>query len=246
MKGIILAGGFGNRLRPLTAITNKHLLPVYDRPMIIYPLQTLVEAGIRDVLIVIGPEYAGGFFTLLGDGDRYGCRIVYRCQEQAGGIAQALSLAVDFVGEDNCAVILGDNIYEDDLSSAIKNFTSGAMIFLKETPEAGRFGVAEWDPLTKKVISIQEKPKRPKSDYAVTGLYLYDKTVFPRIADLQPSARGEYEITDVNNSYVSSGQMDAVILNGEWTDAGTFESLFHANQMARRKALLTAQSKDDL
>lgn len=246
MKGIILAGGFGNRLKPLTDITNKHLLPVYDRPMILYPLQTLVQAGIRDILIVIGPEYAGGFFTLLGDGESYGCSIVYRCQERAGGIAQALSLAADFVGTDNCAVILGDNIYEDDLTSVIKNFADGAMIFLKATPEAGRFGVAELDSAGKKVIGIQEKPERPKSDYAVTGLYLYDQTVFSRIAQLKPSARGEYEITDVNNSYVASGQMESLILKGEWTDAGTFESLFHANQMARRKALLIAQEKHDL
>lgn len=235
MKGIILAGGFGNRLKPLTSITNKHLLPVFSKPMIMYPLETLTSAGIEDVLVVIGPEYAGGFFTLLGDGSRFQARIVYKCQEQAQGIAHALSLAQDFVGDDSAAVILGDNIYEEDLSAEISSFKEGAKIFLKETEDAKRFGVAEIDQKSGKVLSIEEKPSFPKSNYAVTGLYLYDKTVFGRIKNLSPSTRGEYEITDVNNSYIKTGNLASAILKADWTDAGTFESLFHANEVAKRK-----------
>lgn len=235
MKGIILAGGFGNRLKPLTGITNKHLLPVYNKPMIMYPMQTLTDAGINEILVVIGPEYAGGFFTLLGDGSRFDCSIIYKCQEQAQGIAHALSLARGFVAGESCAVILGDNIYEEDLSTEIKNFESGAKIFLKETADARRFGVAEMEISTGRVISIEEKPSFPKSNFAVTGLYLYDNTVFDRIERLSPSHRGEYEITDVNNFYLKSAELKAAILKEDWTDAGTFESLFHANQVAKRK-----------
>lgn len=241
MKGVILAGGFGNRLKPLTSITNKHLLPVYNKPMILYPLETLTAAGIEEFLFVIGPEYAGGFFSLLGNGSNYGCNIVYRCQEDALGIAHALSLAKEFAAGDSIAVILGDNIYEDTLAEPIKNFTTGAHIFLKSVADAERFGVAEIDD-TGRVLSIEEKPKQPKSDYAVTGLYLYDNHVFDYIDQLKPSARGEYEITDVNNRYIADQVMHSSVLSGDWTDSGTFESLFHANSIARNKFLAAHNS----
>ncbi|MBU2524520.1 NTP transferase domain-containing protein [Patescibacteria group bacterium] len=235
MKGIILAGGFGNRLKPLTEITNKHLLPVYNKPMIFYPLETLLSAGIKEVLVVIGPEYAGGFYSLLGNGSRFGCNITYKCQEDALGIAHALNLASDFVGRDTMAVILGDNIYEENLASEISSFKNGAKIFLRETEDARRFGVAEIDKRNNRVISIEEKPAVPKSNYAVTGLYLYDNQVFDYISQLRPSDRGELEITDVNNKYIQTGQLAAALLKGDWTDAGTFESLHHANNVARNK-----------
>jgi glucose-1-phosphate thymidylyltransferase len=233
MKGIILAGGEGNRLKPLTEVTNKHLLPIYNQPMIFYPLQTLLKAGIHDILVVSGPKHAGMFLQLLGEGDKFGCTLQFRVQERAGGIAHALGLTRNFVGDDNCAVILGDNIYEDNVSKQIEAFEGkkGAHIFLKELEDANRFGVAELD--GDKVIGIEEKPKQPKSPYAVTGLYLYDPEVFDIIAGLSPSNRGEYEITDVNNAYIKKGVLNATILKKRWTDAGTFESLYRANRIAR-------------
>ncbi len=233
MKGIILAGGEGNRLKPLTEVTNKHLLPIYNQPMIYYPLQTLLKAGVNDILVVSGSKHAGMFLQLLGEGDKFGCTIHYRVQEHAAGIAHALSLTRNFVGNENCAVILGDNIYEDDLSKEIHDFDGkeGAHIFLKELDDANRFGVAELD--GDKVLGIEEKPKHPKSNYAVTGLYLYDSDVFDVIAGLNPSRRGEYEITDVNNAYIKKGNLTASVLQKRWTDAGTFESLYRANRIAR-------------
>ena len=233
MKGIVLAGGEGNRLKPLTEVTNKHLLPIYNKPMIFYPIETLTKAGIHDILVVSGPKHAGMFLQLLGEGKRLGCRLHFRVQERAGGIAQALSLAQDFVGDENCAVILGDNIFEDNLTRHIEKFykKKGAHIFLKELDDAFRFGVAEVK--RSKVINIEEKPKHPKSNYAVTGLYLFDNTVFDIIAGLKPSNRGEYEITDVNNAYIKRKQLTATILKKRWTDAGTFESLFRANDITR-------------
>lgn len=231
MKGLILAGGFGNRLKPLTEVINKHLLPVYNQPVIFYPLQTLLRAGIRDILIVTGPEHAGGFMKLLGSGERFNARFYFAVQETAGGIAQAVSLAEEFVGKDSLAVVLGDNIFEDDFRGAVKDFSSGATIFLKQVPDPQRFGVPmlEGD----HVLKIEEKPVHPKSPYAVTGLYLYDAHVFDIVRGLKPSGRGELEITDVNNAYVDRNAMKAVVLQGDWTDAGTFESLFEANRIAR-------------
>lgn len=231
MKGIILAGGNGRRLHPLTEVTNKHLLPVYDKPMIFYPLHTLIASGISDILIVTGKEYAGGFLKLLGSGREFGCKFTFEVQEDAFGIAHALGLAEDFVDSQNCAVILGDNIFEDDFPKAIANFKSGSHIFLKKIDDASRFGVAEIQ--GKQITGIEEKPSEPKSNLAVTGLYLYDQEVFNIIKTLKPSGRGELEITDVNNYYIKKGRMSYSILKGKWTDSGTFESLYRANTLAR-------------
>lgn len=238
MKGIVLAGGKGNRLRPLTEVTNKHLLPIYNQPMIYYPINTLRKAGIDDILIISGPHHAGSFLQLLGDGRSFKCTFNFRVQEKAAGIADALYLAKDFVQDDNCAVILGDNIFEDNLSKHIKEFekNKGAHIFLKEIENAQRFGVAEIDDKNK-VIKVTEKPKRPKSKLAVTGLYLYDSQVFDIVPTLNPSNRGEFEITDVNNEYIKRNQMKATIIKNQWSDAGTFESLYNANNIARKLAM---------
>lgn len=233
MKGIILAGGNGKRLHPLTEVTNKHLLPVYDKPMILYPLETLRQAGISDILIVTGKEYAGGFLKLLGSGRQFSCRLSFEVQEDALGIAHALGLAEDFCKGEKCAVILGDNIFSDNFSQDIKEFKRGCQLFLKEIPDAQRFGVAEL--YGDKIVSIEEKPPHPKSSLAVTGLYLYDSQVFDIINILTPSARGELEITDVNNFYIQKEQISYSILKGDWTDAGTFESLHRANLLAREK-----------
>lgn len=237
MKGVILAGGNGRRLGAITDVTNKHLLAVYNKPMIFYPLQTLLDAGMEEILIVSGKEHAGGFLRLLGSGKAFGCKLSYEVQEEAGGIAQALGLAQHFVGYDNCAVILGDNIFEDSFADQVREFkkSKGAHIFLKEVPDAQRFGVAELD--GDKVLNIEEKPKDPKTNFAVTGLYLYDGGVFDVVKNLKPSARGELEITDVNNYYIQQGLMKATKVQGEWTDAGTFESLYRANRIARKIVL---------
>lgn len=231
MKGIILAGGTGSRLYPLTKVTNKHLLPVYNRPMIYYPLQTLIGAGMDDILIVSGRGHAGHFLELLGSGAEFGVRLTYEIQEEAGGIAQALSLTEDFADDEPVAVILGDNIFQDNVCSAMESFNSGARIFLKEVPDANRFGVAEIK--GDRIISIEEKPVVPKSNLAVTGLYIYDPRVFDIIHALKPSGRGELEITDVNNEYIRMGEMSYSVLKGYWSDAGTFESLFRASELVR-------------
>ncbi|KAB2942466.1 MAG: glucose-1-phosphate thymidylyltransferase [Candidatus Methanoperedens nitroreducens] len=232
MKGIILAGGTGSRLYPLTKVTNKHLLPVYDKPMIYYPLQTLMDAGIKDIMIVSGRGHAGHFLELLGSGADFGVHFTFEIQEQAGGIAQALGLAEDFADKEDVAVILGDNIFQDKVYKAVESFKSGARIFLKEVPDAKRFGVAEIK--GNKIISIEEKPKMPKSNLAVTGLYIYDPCVFEIIRTLKPSGRGELEITDVNNEFIRLGKMDFSMLYGFWSDAGTFESLFRASELVRK------------
>jgi glucose-1-phosphate thymidylyltransferase len=243
MKGIILAGGNGRRLEPITNVTNKHLLAVYNKPLIYYPLQKIIDAGIKDILIISGKEHAGGFLKLLGSGKDFGCRLSYEVQEEAGGIAQALGLAENFADGENCIVVLGDNIFEDDLQTYVNEFEGqkGARIFLKEIPDPHRFGVAELSSglgqTAAEVISIVEKPKNPKSNFAVTGLYMYDPSVFKIIKTLKPSARGEMEITDVNNRYIKDGLLKAYFIKGEWTDAGTFESLYHANRIARRIVL---------
>jgi glucose-1-phosphate thymidylyltransferase len=232
MKGVILAGGTGSRLYPLTKITNKHLLPVYDKPMIYYPLQTLIDAGLDEIMIVSGRGHAGDFLELLGSGAEFGVHLTYEIQEEAGGIAQALGLAEDFADDDDVAVILGDNIFQDNVREAVQPFESGAHVFLKEVPDANRFGVAEI--AGDSIISIEEKPAKPKSNYAVTGLYLYDNDVFKIISTLKPSGRGELEITDVNNEYIRQGAMSYSVLEGFWSDAGTFESLLRAGIMVQQ------------
>lgn len=232
MKGVILAGGTGSRLYPLTKVTNKHLLPVYDKPMIYYPMETLINAGIKDIMIVSGRGHAGHFLELLGSGVEHGVHFTYEIQEKAGGIAQALSLAEDFVDGDSVTVILGDNIFQDNVKEDVSNFNGGAKIFLKEVPDAHRFGVAELK--GKKVMGIEEKPKEPKSNFAVTGLYIYDSDVFDAIKTLKPSGRGELEITDVNNYYINKGEMEYGILEGFWSDAGTFESLLRAGLLVQQ------------
>jgi glucose-1-phosphate thymidylyltransferase len=232
MKGVILAGGTGSRMYPLTKVTNKHLLPVYDKPMIYYPLQTLVNAGIKEIMIVSGRGHAGHFLELLGSGMEFGVQLTYEIQEKAGGIAEALGLAESWVDDDPVAVILGDNIFEDSISSDVTSFRKGAKIFLKEVPDAHRFGVAEIN--GDHVVSIEEKPEKPKSRYAVTGLYLYDPDVFSVIRTLKPSGRGELEITDVNNAYIKRGEMQFSLLKGFWSDAGTFDSLLRAGLLVQQ------------
>ena len=233
MKGVILAGGLGTRLLPLTRITNKHLLPVFDRPMIYYPLQALINAGIRDILIVTGGAHAGDFLRLLGNGKDFGLeRLHYAYQEGEGGIAAALALAEHFAEGDRICVVLGDNIIEGSIVGAVRRFARqprGARVILKEVPDAERFGVAEIR--DGRVVSIVEKPKRPKSGYAVTGIYLYDRQVFDVCRTLEPSGRGELEITDVNNWYLRRGQLSCEILDGWWTDAGTMLSLHRAGNL---------------
>ena len=233
MKGVILAGGLGTRLYPLTKVTNKHLLPVYDKPMIFYPIQTLVNAGIRDILLVTGGNSAGDFLRLLGNGKEFGLQhLNYTYQEGEGGIAAALSLAEFFVGREPVCVILGDNIIERNIIAAARAYEKqgkGAKVLLKEVKDPQRFGVAVLD--GDRLVRIQEKPKEPKSPYITTGIYFYDHEVFDIIKTLKPSARGELEITDVNNAYLDRGRLTWDILDGWWTDAGTFESLQLANTL---------------
>jgi glucose-1-phosphate thymidylyltransferase len=233
MKGVILAGGLGTRMYPLTKITNKHLLPVYDKPMIYYPLQALINAGIKDILIVTGGNYAGDFLRLLGNGHEFGLKhINYTYQEGEGGIAAALSLAEFFADRDKICVILGDNVIEHNIRAAVDAFShqkAGAKIILKEVPDPQRFGVPVFKGDT--IVRIEEKPKNPLSRYAVTGIYLYDHQVFDIIKVQKPSERGELEITDVNNAYIEKGQLTWEVLKGWWTDAGTFESLLKANTL---------------
>ncbi len=233
MKGVILAGGLGTRLYPLTKVTNKHLLPVYDKPMIYYPIQTLINAGIDDILVVTGGNNAGDFLRLLGNGKEFGLRhINYTYQEGEGGIAEALRLAEFFASGEKICVVLGDNIIEKNIRKAVENFRKqkeGAKILLKEVSDPQRFGVAELK--EDRIARIEEKPKEPKSRYAVIGIYLFDQRVFDTIKTLKPSDRGELEITDVNNRYIEKGMMTWDILEGWWTDAGTFESLLRANQL---------------
>lgn len=234
MKGVILAGGNGTRLYPLTKVTNKHLLPVYNKPMIYYPIERLVSAGITDIIIVTGKENAGNFMNLLGSGKEFGARFHYTLQDEAGGIAHALLLVQGFVKDDSMTVILGDNIILDDVSEHVKTFEEGARIFLKEVNDPQRFGVPEFDE-NNKIKRIEEKPKEPKSNYAVTGIYQYDNTVFDKISRLKPSARGELEITDVNNLYLEEGKLSHAFLKEPWLDAGTFESLLEASNILRER-----------
>ena len=236
MKGVVLAGGLGSRLKPLTKITNKHLLPVYDQPMIYYPIQTLINAGIDDIMIVTGGNSAGDFLKLLGNGKDFGLKhINYTYQEGEGGIADALSLVEHFADDEPICVVLGDNIIEGNIQKAAEDYKKqgkGAKILLKKVHDPQRFGVPELD--GDKVLQIEEKPDNPKSDYAVIGIYFYDNTVFDIIKTLKPSNRGELEITDVNNHFINRNEMTWNALDGWWTDAGTFESLLHATNLVAK------------
>ena len=244
MKGIVLAGGTGSRLFPLTKITNKHLLPIYDKPMIYYPIQTLVDAGIKDILVVTGGKNAGDFLRLLANGKHFGLtHIDFTYQEGEGGIAEALGLARHFADSSKLCVILGDNIIEGSIRTAVEDFRRqprGAKILLKEVPDAERFGVAEIS--GERVVNIEEKPQNPKSNFAVTGFYMYDETVFNKIETLVPSGRGELEITDVNNAYIREGTMTFSYIEGWWTDAGTFESLLRASNLVAGSAASRSKS----
>lgn len=234
MKGIILAGGAGTRLRPLTKITSKQLLPVYNKPMVFYPLQTLIQAGIKDILIIVAPQNSGDFLNLLGSGEKFGCDFNYEVQEKPEGIAQAFIIGERFIHGDDVTLILGDNLFEDDFSEDIKSFKSGARIFAKEVPDPERFGVIEFDE-NNRALSIEEKPINPKSNYAATGLYVYDKTVVDKVKTLAPSDRGELEITDINRLYLEEKSLDVGFVSGKWLDCGTFESLFEATVMMKEK-----------
>jgi glucose-1-phosphate thymidylyltransferase len=232
MKGILLAGGTGSRLHPLTKVTNKHLLPVGREPMIYHPIRKLLGAGIHDILVVTGTDHIGDVVGLLGSGAEFGCEFTYRVQDRAGGIAEALGLGRQFARGSRVAVILGDNVFQDDIAPAAARFAAqerGARILLKEVDDPGRFGVAEVD--GGRIVRIEEKPARPLSRYCVTGIYFYDEQVFDVIAGLRPSARGELEITDVNNAYIARGELAFDVLTGWWSDAGTFESLARANAL---------------
>ncbi|MBI4039688.1 NTP transferase domain-containing protein [Candidatus Daviesbacteria bacterium] len=237
MKGVILAGGKGTRLYPLTYATNKHLLPVYNQPMIYYPIQTLVKAGIRDIMVVCGGPHAGHFIGVLKNGEDFGIdHLEYAYQENEGGIAQALSICEDFADGEPVAVILGDNTTDADISQATSSFVNGALIFLKQVPDPQRFGVPYFDDKDQtKIVKIEEKPPNPPNNWAVTGLYVYDNQVFDFIRKMEPSARGELEITDVNNQYIKTGSLRWAELKGYWRDAGTFDTLLEANKYWAKK-----------
>jgi glucose-1-phosphate thymidylyltransferase len=239
MKGVILAGGLGSRLRPLTKITNKHLLPIYNKPMIYYPIETLCKAGIRDIMIVTGGNSAGDFLRLLGNGREFGLKdIAYTYQEGEGGIADALKLCEHFAEGQRICVVLGDNIIQDDITPYVRKFEeqdSGARILLKAVDDPERFGCPEL--AGDRIVRIEEKPKQPASNYAVTGIYMYDRRVFDFCKRLKPSSRGELEITDVNNQYIKEGDLYYDVLDGWWTDAGQFESLYRATQLVAEQHL---------
>ena len=233
MKGVILAGGLGTRLGMLTKITNKHLLPVYDKPMIFYPIRVLLDANIRDILIISGPEHSGHFLRLLGSGRTFDVKFTYEIQDEPKGIAHALGLAEDFASNENIAVILGDNIFEDDFSEEINNFKGGSVVFLKEVPDANRFGVVELR--NGKIAGIVEKPANPKSNFALTGLYVFDNKVFGIIKTLKPSRRNQLEITDIINNYLKDDSLKHVFVKGFWSDAGTFDSLYRAASFIKER-----------
>lgn len=235
MKGIVLAGGKATRLRPLTKITSKQLLPVYNKPMIYYPIETLIKAGIKDILIIIAPDYSGHFLNLLGSGSEFGARFTYEIQEQPRGLADAFIIGENFIGKDNVTMILGDNIFDQDFSKEISSFQSGAMVFAKQVSDPERFGVVEFDS-NMKAISIEEKPANPKSNYAVVGLYTYDNKVVEYAKNLPPSPRGEIEITDINNIYLKNGELKVNVFDSLWEDAGTFDSLLHVSNIMAEKA----------
>jgi glucose-1-phosphate thymidylyltransferase len=237
MRGIILAGGSGTRLNPLTKVTSKQLLPIYNKPMVFFPLQTLLEAGIKEILFIVAPERAGDFLRLLGSGKEFGVKFTYEIQDKPEGLAQAFIIGENFIDDDNVCMILGDNIFEDDFAESIRNFKGGAHVFAKKVPDPERFGVVAFDDKMN-ATKIIEKPKEKFSDYAVTGLYIYDSRVAQIAKSLKPSVRGELEITDINNWYLQKNELTVDIVKGEWIDAGTFESLYKATELARRKEFL--------
>lgn len=244
MKGIILAGGSATRLRPLTKITSKQLLPVYNKPMIYYPIETLTKAGITDILIIIAPEYAGHFLNLLGSGKDFGCKFTYEIQEKPRGLADAFIVGKNFIGKDNVTLILGDNIFDYDFTKEIQEFQKGALNFVKKVHDPQRYGVVEFDS-NMKVLSIVEKPTEPKSNYASVGLYVYDNRVIEIARDLKPSARGEIEINgtpSINNTFMEMGELKVKIIDGLWEDAGTFDSLLRANNYWAEKSKLSQKT----
>lgn len=228
MKGIILAGGRATRLRPLTKITSKQLLPIYNKPMIFYPIETLTKAGITEILIIIAPDYAGHFLNLLGTGRDFGAKFTYEIQEEPRGLPDAFILGKDFIGKDNVTLILGDNIFDEDFSETIQNFTKGGHVFAKKVPDPERYGVVEFDE-NNNVLSIVEKPENPKSEYAMIGMYILDNRAAEFAKNVKPSARGELEIPDVINQYKELGELKVTTIEGAWHDAGTFDSLLEAN-----------------
>lgn len=234
MKGIILAGGKATRLRPLTKITSKQLLPVYNKPMIFYPIETLVKAGITEILIIIAPDYSGHFLNLLGSGKDFGAKFTYEIQEEPRGLADAFIVGEEFMKGDNVTMILGDNIFEDDFSDPIRNFTSGGHVFAKEVADPEKSAVVEFD-ANGKVVSIVEKPKEPKSNYAVPGIYIFDKRAPEFAKQLRPSARGEIEIVDMYMNYFNRGELEVSKINGWWEDAGTFDGLLRVNNFIAEK-----------
>jgi glucose-1-phosphate thymidylyltransferase len=234
MKGIILAGGRATRLRPLTKITSKQLLPVYNKPMIYYPIQTLARAGVTEILIIVAPEYSGQFLNLLGSGNEMGVSLSYEVQGEPRGLPDAFIVGEHFIGKDNVAMILGDNIFDHDFAQSVASFKSGARIFAKQVPDPERSGVVEFDE-NHKVLSIVEKPEHPKSDYAIVGFYIYDNRVVEYAKSLKPSARNELEIVDLHNKYLKNGELDVNIIEGMWEDAGTIDSLLRVNNLVAEK-----------
>ena len=234
MKGIVLAGGKATRLRPLTKITSKQLLPVYNKPMIYYPIETLIRAGIKDILIIIAPDYSGHFLNLLGSGREFGSKFSYEIQEEPRGLADAFIIGANHVGNESVALILGDNIFDMDFSQSIQTFKNGGLVFAKKVADPERYGVVEFDKKMN-VVSIEEKPLKPKSNFAVPGLYIYDNQVLEFAKNLKPSARGEIEITDINKEYLSRKQLRVDIIDGIWEDAGTFDSLLRASNLMAEK-----------
>ncbi len=234
MKGIILSGGSGTRLKPLTNMTSKQLLPVYNKPMVYYPLNTLLRAGIKDILIIIAPEHAGNYLNLLGSGKEFGARFTYEIQDEPKGLAEAFIIAESFLEDEDVTMILGDNIFQNDFSEDIKSFKSGGRIFAKKVADPSRFGVVEFDDKMQ-VVSIVEKPKKPKSEYAIPGIYIFDNKVVEYAKNVIPSKRGEIEITDLHNAYLKDGELDVRMVEGEWIDAGTHDSLLDASILVREK-----------
>lgn len=234
MRGIILSGGSATRLRPCTKVTSKQLLPVYNRPMIYYPLNTLIKAGIKEILIIVAPERAGDYLNLLGSGKEFGVRFTYEIQDKPNGLAEAFIIGENFIDDEDVALILGDNIFEDDLSEEIKNFKNGGKIFAKKVSDPERFGVVKFDE-NMRAQKIVEKPKEWVSDYAVTGLYIFDNRVVEFAKNVKPSPRGELEIVDLQNAYLEKGELEVAMINGEWIDAGTFDSLLRAQILAKEK-----------
>ncbi|PJC01760.1 MAG: spore coat protein [Candidatus Komeilibacteria bacterium CG_4_9_14_0_8_um_filter_36_9] len=234
MKGIILSGGHGTRLAPLTNITSKQLLPIYDRPMVDYPMQTLIDAGIKDILLIVGPEKSGDYLNYFGSGAKLGINITYEVQDKPTGLPDAFVIGKQFIGDDDVTMILGDNIFEDKVSEAIKSFKSGAKVFAKEVPDPERFGVVKFD-ANQKAEKIVEKPQEFLSNHALVGLYIYDNRVVKVAENLKPSARGEKEIVDLHNWYLDKGELEVEIIKGEWIDAGTFDSLLRANNFIAKQ-----------